>query len=53
MCVAEDAFVHVFVFGHSYCGQLGVVDDKGNMLVPRLLHEELENKMVLQVAAGE
>ena len=41
----------VFAFGHNHYGQLGVGDEE-NRLVPTLLRGDLENKSVLQVAAG-
>jgi E3 ubiquitin-protein ligase HERC2 len=49
MCLTEDGLV--FTFGNNYYGQLGVGDTE-NRLVPTLLRGELENKSVLQVAAG-
>ena len=49
MCVTEDG--SVFAFGYNRKGQLGVGDTE-NRLVPTLLRGELENKSVLQVAAG-
>ena len=49
MCVTEDGAV--FSFGNNYKGQLGVGDTE-RRLVPTLLRGELENKSVLQVAAG-
>ena len=41
----------VFAFGYNDSGQLGL-GDKQYRLVPTLLRGELENKSVLQVAAG-
>ena len=49
VCVTGDG--SVFVFGNNYSGQLGVGDTE-NRLVPTLLSGDLENKLVLQVAAG-
>ena len=49
MCVTEDG--SVFAFSNNTRGQLGV-GDRENRLVPTLLRGELENKSVLQVAAG-
>ena len=49
VCVTEDGAV--FAFGYSGDGQLGVGDTE-NRLVPTLLRGELENKSVMQVAAG-
>ena len=49
MCMTEDG--SVFVFGRNVEGQLGVGDTE-RRLVPTLLRGELENKPVLQVAAG-
>ena len=49
MCVAGDGAV--FAFGYNYDGELGLGDTE-NRLVPTLLRGELENKLVLQVAAG-
>ena len=49
VCVTEDG--SVFAFGYNLSGQLGV-GDRMNRLVPTLLRGELENKSVLQVAAG-
>ena len=49
MCVTEDG--SVFAFGYNYRGQLGVGVTE-ERLVPTLLRGELENKLVLQVAAG-
>ena len=49
VCVTEDGAV--FAFGDTEHGQLGV-GDRDNRLVPTLLRGELENKSVLQVAAG-
>ena len=50
MCVTEDGLV--FAFGCNLFGRLGVGDTE-NRLVPTLLRGELENKSVLQVAAGD
>ena len=49
VCVTEDGAV--FALGSNYRGQLGVGDYE-NRLLPTLLRGELENKSVLQVAAG-
>ena len=49
MCMIEDG--SVFAFGSNFGGQLGV-GDREDRLVPTLLREELDNKWVLQVAAG-
>ena len=49
MCMTEDG--SVFVFGRNVEGQLGVGDTE-DRLVPTILRGELENKPVLQVAAG-
>ena len=50
VCVTEDG--SVFAFGdNSELGQLGVGDTE-DRLVPTLLRGELENKSVVQVAAG-
>ena len=49
VCVTEDG--SVFAFGCNEEGQLGVGDTE-NRLAPTLLRGELENKSVLQVAAG-
>ena len=49
MCVTEDG--SVFAFGRNTQGQLGV-GDKEKRLLPTLLRGELENKLVVQVAAG-
>ena len=48
-CVTEDG--SVFAFGLNRTGALGVGDTE-NRLLPTLLRGELENKSVLQVAAG-
>ena len=50
MCVTNEGAV--FAFGSSCYGQLGVGDDQARRLVPTLLRRGLENKLVLQVAAG-
>ena len=51
MCATEDGAV--FTFGSNEEGQLGVGDSlRGGRLVPTLLRGELENKSVVQVAAG-
>ena len=49
MCVTADG--SVFAFGFNHFGELGVGDTE-NRRVPTLLRGELENKSVLQVAAG-
>ena len=49
VCVTEDGLV--FAFGGNGFGQLGVGGTE-NRLLPTLLRGELENKPVLQVAAG-
>ena len=49
VCVADDG--SVFAFGFNVTGQLGV-GHRENRLLPTLLRGELENKPVLQVAAG-
>ena len=49
MCVTEGGAV--FAFGYNDIGQLGA-GDRENRLVPTLLRGELENKSVVQVAAG-
>ena len=50
MCVTDDGAV--FAFGASDTGQLGVGGTE-RRLVPTLLRGELENKSVMQVAAGD
>ena len=49
MCVTDDG--SVFAFGSNGAGQLGVGDTE-NRLVPTMPRGKLENKPVLQVAAG-
>ena len=49
VCVAE--YASAFAFGFNYKGQLGV-GDRENRLVPTLMRGELENKSIMQVAAG-
>ena len=49
VCVTADGAA--FAFGSNSFGQLGLGDTKGGD-VPTLLGEELENKSVVQVAAG-
>ena len=49
VCVTVDGAV--FAFGFNYKGQLGLGGTE-NMLVPTLMRGELENKSVMQVAAG-
>ena len=49
VCVTEDGAV--LSFGFNASGQLGVGDTE-NRLMPTLLRGELENKSVVQVAAG-
>ena len=49
VCVTDDG--SVCAFGYNGVGQLGVGDTE-RRLVPTLLRGELENKSVLQVAAG-
>ena len=42
----------VFTWGSGYGGKLGLGDDQFNKLVPTLVRDELQNKAVVQVAAG-
>ena len=49
LCVTEDGAV--FAFGYNSSGQLGLGDTE-TRLMPTLMRWELENKSVLQVAAG-
>ena len=42
----------MFIWGDGDYGKLGLGDDRSNKLMPILVRSELENKAVVQVAAG-
>ena len=51
--ICTTALGSVFTWGASDNGQLGLGDFEFNVLVPTLVRGELQNKQVVQVAAGE
>ena len=51
ICTTADGFV--FTWGSGDCGRLGLGDDYSNKLTPALVRGELQNRAVVQVAAGQ
>ena len=51
ICTTADG--SVFTWGAGYGGKLGLGDDRSNKRVPTQVRGELQNKAVVQVAAGD
>ena len=51
ICTTTDG--SVFTWGDGTHGRLGLGDDRSNKLVPTQVRGKLQNKAVLQVAAGD